>query len=498
MVWKHLLGLLLILVAAPALGQPLRAPDLVLSGTITRADHESYRELPFDVPAGVTSIGVEFDHGGREQRTTIDLGLRGPEGFRGWSGGNKKSFVVALSHATPSYLAGPLTPGRWYLVLGVPNIREGVRSPYQAQIHFGRPGDPPLNFTEVPLDKEERWFRGDFHSHTAHSDGSCANPQGARVPCPLVRTVEIAAARGLDFIAITEHNTTSHHGPMRELQPSYPRLLLLPGREITTFRGHANLFGTTADVDFQLGSARAPDFAAILGQIEAAGGILSINHPAAPSGEACMGCGWVVEDTDWRRVTAIEVANGGSMRAMGGAIESPISGIPFWHRRLNEGYRITAIGGSDNHDALTAAGAPSSIGVPTTVVYARELTVPALLEGVRSGRVFIDLEGQSDRALDFSATAGGTTAQMGGVLVVPSRRRIDFKLDVRGVEDGAVELAGGEGALPPIADPRVSGKRQSIRFSFRSDGRRQWIRVNVRDSAGKLILIGNPIYLNYR
>jgi len=34
--------------------------------------------------------------------------------------------------------------------------------------------------------------------------------------------------RGLDFIAITDHNATSQYNPMRELQPYFDKLLLIP------------------------------------------------------------------------------------------------------------------------------------------------------------------------------------------------------------------------------------------------------------------------------
>src|SRR5690349_24530118 len=105
----------------------------------------------------------------------------------------------------------------------------------------------------------------------------------------------------------------------------------------------------TAPLDFQLGGPRAPDLNAILSQVEKAGGLISINHPGQPSGEACMGCGWTAKDTDFSRVQAIEAVNGGSLKLPHGA-ESLISGIPFWEQRLNAGLRITAVGGSDNHD----------------------------------------------------------------------------------------------------------------------------------------------------
>jgi predicted metal-dependent phosphoesterase TrpH len=103
--------------------------------------------------------------------------------------------------------------------------------------------------------------------------------------------VQAAGERGLDFIAITDHNTTSHADAMRELQPYFDNLLLLPGREVTTFHGHANLFGSVAPLDFRAGSGDVPDWNQLLRNVERTGGIISINHPIRPSGEQCMGCG---------------------------------------------------------------------------------------------------------------------------------------------------------------------------------------------------------------
>src|SRR5258708_32546144 len=38
--------------------------------------------------------------------------------------------------------------------------------------------------------------------NTAHSDGSCTSLAGAKVPCPVFVTLEAAAHRGLDFVAV--------------------------------------------------------------------------------------------------------------------------------------------------------------------------------------------------------------------------------------------------------------------------------------------------------
>src|SRR5205085_12704923 len=151
----------------------------------------------------------------------------------------------------------------------------------------------PESFTEMPLRSGEGWYRGDLHMHTAHSDGQCQSQKGNKVPCPVFVTLQAAAARGLDFVAVTDHNTVSHFDALRELQPYFDRLLLIPGREITTFEGHANLYGTTRFVDFRVGSAPVPDMKTLLQRIGASGALFSINHPGAPTGEACWAAGGI-------------------------------------------------------------------------------------------------------------------------------------------------------------------------------------------------------------
>src|SRR5262245_3680063 len=87
------------------------APDLVLRGTIQGKDNHTYRLVPFTVPAGTVRISVDFEYSGKEQDTALDLGLFDPNGFRGWSGGNKSVFTVSASDATPSYLPGVMPAG---------------------------------------------------------------------------------------------------------------------------------------------------------------------------------------------------------------------------------------------------------------------------------------------------------------------------------------------------------------------------------------------------
>jgi predicted metal-dependent phosphoesterase TrpH len=461
---------------------PAAAETLTLTGAMTGADHQTYREVPFKVPAGTTAVTVEFAYTGKDQKSVIDLGIRDPQRFRGWSGGNKSTFTLAETWATPSYLPGPLPAGEWKLILGVPNLRKDARADYTARITLDR--SPVFHgFAEAPLKAGPGWYRGDLHMHTQHSDGSCASHTGQRIPCPLFRTLEAAAARGLDFVAVSDHNTSSHFQDLAELQPYYDDLLLIPGREITTFKGHANVFGVTAPLDFQLGGPRAPDLNRILDQVEAAKGVISINHPGLPSGETCMGCGWTAE-TDFARIPAIEAIN--SFNADG-----PLTGIAFWEARLNAGFHVTAVGGSDNHDAgLTGA---RGVGTPTTVVYADNLSQDAILDGIRKGRVFVDVQGTKDRRLDVVARAGAASAGMGGTLATGGAGKVEVQVRVVGA-------AGGMIVVPSSTAPNLWLEQRPLaaddtRTLTLDVNEAKWLRVEVRGSDGKLWLLANPVYL---
>jgi len=465
---------------------PVPPPDLVLQGTLTGADHQTYRELPFRVPAHTNRITVAFSYTGQAQKSVIDLGLRDPERFRGWSGGNKSEFTLAATAATPSYLAGPIPSGKWHLIMGVPNLRPKAEARYEARIWFDRP-------TATTRPSEDLvWLRGDLHMHTAHSDGTCLSNQGKRVACPVFRTLEAATARGLDFISVTDHNTSSQANSLRELAPYFDSLILIPGREITTFQGHANLFGTDEPLDFRLGSKAVPDFAALARQVRAGGGILSINHPAMPSGEVCMGCGWSVPDTDYGQIGAMEVVNGGALAIAGGQADGLFSGLKPWEAALNAGYRITGIGGSDNHDPGIEAAKPSAIGVPTTVVGAQGRDSASILEAIRLGHVFIDVDGTRTLGLRVTARSGDKMAIMGDVLNPGIGAPIELRVAVSGLENPRVRLSG-----PLVATARSRSGMTPGEQVFDLDGvsRPGWIRADILAPDGRLVLIGNPIYM---
>ena len=469
-------------------------PDLVIHGVVHGSQNHSYVEVPFQVPHGVERVTVKFTYTERAKHTALDLGMLDPAQLRCWSGGNKEVLTVGLSDATPSCLPGPIPTGKWNVLIGIPNIRTVVTSDYTIVVYFTRTGlvaaEPSI--LREPLRSGPAWYRGDLHMHTAHSDGQCPSQTGLKVPCPLFFTVDAAAKRGLDFIAITDHNATSQYDVMRELQPYFDKVLLIPGREITTFYGHINFLGTTDFIDFRVGSKTVPDMDTLLRRANDLGAIVSINHPDAPSGEVCMGCGWTPPSSvDMRLFQAVEAVNGGSEMYR-------ISGVPFWDKQLDRGLRLTGIGGSDNHDAFTPASQFSSIGSPTTVVFASELSTSAILDGIRAGHVFVDLTGSSNRMLEATAMTGAATAHMGDGLEAGNHATVTFDVHVVGVKDEKVALVEDGKAMLLAIPTQTDIHGEDFHYEWTADGHRHWFRPQVSGPDGELWLLGNPIYVNWK
>jgi hypothetical protein len=479
------LGFVLLLFALTAMAQQGNQPDLVLKGDVRGAQNKTYFEVPFTVPAGVHRISVDFHYTGRDERATLDLGIADPQRFRGESGGNKSHFTISETDATPSYLPGAIPAGQWRLIIAVPNMRAQVVSHYEAEIRFNARAEDEA-FTTQPLATGTRWYRGDLHMHTAHSDGSCQSQSGHKVPCPLFLTVQAAAARSLDFIAITDHNTDSHYDELRELQPFFDHLLLIPGREMTTFHGHFNVFGVTQFMDWRI-SEGGLDLNAVLRDARAKGGIASVNHAEAPEGEDCMGCRWMpAADADMGLFSAVEVINYG---------EIMFSSAKYWDSQLRAGHRLAAVGGSDNHNATTPPGDVGAIGWPATGVEADELSVPAILNGIRGGRTFIDLTASRDKMLDFEAEAQGASAKMGGTLHTAGGAAISLRIHTIAAEGSVVHLLlDGEDTDTPLPLERANS---TVTTTVTPSAGRHYLRLVVCNRTGVDELISSPLYINF-
>ncbi|MES9541817.1 CehA/McbA family metallohydrolase [Actinomadura sp. NPDC000600] len=370
----------------------------VHSGRWTLEDRleQGLRELPFEVPPGTASVtvGLSFDGG------VIDLGCHGPDGFRGWSGGARRRFTIAADRATPGYLPGELEPGVWHVWLGLHRIPpDGV--PYEVTVTTSgsipdrpdhpappRPERPPRR--ELPAPHGMRWLAGDLHSHTVHSDGTLTVPELA---C-------LAASRGLDFLAVTDHNTVSHH-PELPAAGAHAGILLLPGQEVTTDLGHANVFGGTGWIDFRRPSA---DWAATAA---ARGGLMSVNHPL--SGD----CAWRRPLPAGHRPRFAEIWHSSWWDRRWGA---PLAWADVWRP---EG--VVPLGGSDFHDPAQE----KTLGEPVTWVLAEGEDV---MGGLAAGRTSVSAGPDAPVLLRLGDELAAIGAD-GTVLVRPDGRRAAVRGD---------------------------------------------------------------------
>ena len=352
-----------------------------LEGVISRPEAlvHPYAYVPFEVPPRCTRIEVAYHYAPvspTDEPATLDIGLfdiRGTEphtgGFRGWSGSDRRQFFVERAAATPGYVAGPLPAGIWSVILGGYEIPEdGLRWWLTVSLEVAASGR--LNVSRVPnsagpanapRNPSTGWYRGDLHSHTEHSDGANTIEEMAR----------FAKKRGLDFLAITDHNTTTHM-PVIDAWRDAP-LLLIPGEEVTTYSGHANVWGLREWVDFRFTTDE--EIHRLLRWVEARGRPFSINHPKR------VGPPWQFSDP------------GFGVREVWQAPWRWYNweSVSAWDQELTAGRRIVPVGGSDAHSAPPAEPRhPHHVGDPTTWLFCEGgLTEQAALDAITAGRTAI-------------------------------------------------------------------------------------------------------------
>lgn len=335
-----------------------------------------YLEVPFEIPAGRTTEALEVTLAYDRDTAVIDLGCRDPERWRGWSGGARSRFAITPGAATPGYEPGELVPGRWAVVLGLHallaepvdvtvTVATGVDA---GAVEDEPPAPPPPSGSEavsgtgagrtrlgrkLPAPDGLTWYAGDLHAHTTHSDGTLT----------IAQLTAAAAERGLDFLAVTDHNTVSHHPHLAGVGAAYD-LCLLPGQEVTTHAGHANAFGDIGWVDFRRPAAQW------LSDVEERGGLLSVNHP-------------LQDDCGWQHPVQTGLLE---LWHISWFLDPTGTGPWAYLRTADRGPQPTVLlGGSDFH--TPDQGYPP--GTPTTWVAAEDRTPGAILDAVRHGRTAI-------------------------------------------------------------------------------------------------------------
>ncbi len=299
------------------------------------------------------------------------------------------------------------------------------------------------------------------------------------------------AQQGLDFINVSDHNTISQHALLAAYQSGFSNLLFLRGSEITTYGGHGNAVGNTTYVDHRIG-LNGRTIQNVVDDVVAQGAIFIVNHPMLDIGTACLGCKWQhVDDTPWNEVSGIEVITGNFQL---GIIAFVPQVLTLWDSLIAQGFRIAAIGGSDDHHAgMNEGTAGAEIGDPTTNVLADNLSEAAIIDAVKHGRTVVQLRGPTDAFLDMTMKTkdGGSDAEIGDE--VDGVDAIDISSHVVGGDGDTVELFRNG---VKVDQTKVSGDDATVTFSRTPTGDLESYRLELLDATvGQITVITSHIFV---
>jgi hypothetical protein len=316
------------------------------------------------------------------------------------------------------------------------------------------------------------WLAGDLHVHTCYShDAYCGPDDDNTGPedfytaggSPTERFAE-AAARGLDYLALTDHHSDSSpqdSGFDSVQDPGFGSagVIGLPGYE-NSIAGHAQMLGAKRIYPSGDGSDAAIN--AMADALRADGGLFQANHPAEDE---------TVPLTDCRKLPAMHWSYGLRVPVdtvevwnVGHHLQLPLpagmsnaDSVRYWECWLNTGAHVTPTGGSDSHWLSTAA--VQGVGNPTTWVFAQERSARGVLEAMKAGRTSISfqppaegapvllLEGDVDRDGVYEAMVGDTVPPKTPLRVratgTPGAGLVDVRANGRTIVEGAALTPGG-------------------------------------------------------
>jgi hypothetical protein len=313
------------------------------------------------------------------------------------------------------------------------------------------------------------WYRGDCHTHSARSRGGELTPE---------QLAAGARANGLDFIAITEHNTADTHGAWGQLAGDDLPVIL--GRRSPPRPGHwlALGIGPGQVVEWRYG-VRHDVIGRHLNQVRQAGGLCVAAHPHAPyPGGVFM---YPFDGFD-----AVEVWNGLWSSDQPWNADNDAA-VAEWGRGLAAGIHggrwLPAIGNSDTH-------LDGQIAIPHTVVLADELSTSALLAGIRAGNSWI--AGSAAVDLSLEACAGDRVAGIGEQLETRGEPAV-IRAVVSGVPSGTVSFHTDRGtvhreSLPADGPGTIEWRTTAAESAF--------VRVEVRHLGQQMAALTNPVILS--
>lgn len=403
----------------------------------------------------------------------------------------KKKVTVSINPNQTSFSATPgsIAAGEWKLEVSAHTYQQAPA--YTIMIEYGK-GNVEKVYTETDIwcsdytepgltldlynsthvyNQKKGWYKGDFHTHTNLSDGKLTPEQGMKQ----------AKEMTLDYFVATDHNIL----PTKWVRDE---VLVMPGIEITSTKGHFNALGLTKWIDWRPsshdgGMETEEGMNRIIREVKEAGALVSINHPLLKPWE------WQFQTTLLQDIDTIEIWNDPTYQDNPKATEGALI---LWDNLLNDGYQIYGIGGSDSHllptESYIQGGPPSVIGDPATVVKAENLSSEAVLMAVKKGRAYVS----RGPVLDISITADEEELQLGSQVPEKYASTISYAITYDNIPQGSYLRWIQEGKEVGISSLEDRGTIYQ-RFSFEEPSY-TWLRFELRNKEKELLAFGNPIF----
>ncbi|MCD8197578.1 MAG: CehA/McbA family metallohydrolase [Lachnospiraceae bacterium] len=327
------------------------------------------------------------------------------------------------------------------------------------------------DFSEI-YRKGAAWYKGDLHTHTRLSDGK-ETPQAVSGKANLM---------GLDYYVPTEHNTLHSGWPLT-------RTMIVPGVEITTTLGHANLFGIdrmpgTLErflADKEEGLLRA-DWKKLLKECAERSWLFSVNHPFLHVWK------WLLAELPLAAVDCLEIVNDPTYEAdpQADAHAANEKAILLSDLLWEDGWRICAIGGSDSHNRIDErygdAAEPSIAGDPATWLYMENLSPANLLDALRCCHACVTRHCEIESSICFGARLPeGTQRFPYRILLKGPQGQPDIFYFHNGVFRSCPVTRTEDGSW------LAEGEAELLEEGY------HWLRFGAREQDGAFLFYGNPV-----
>jgi len=445
---------------------------LSITAEVTHKDTYSERMHEFQVPERAGTLCLTFEIEPRRvgpYGQAIGVLLHDPAGWRGTPGRSAPPARVGAWGASPGLIPGPVRAGTWKAEVNLNYVLEGPPCTYNLRIWLEDDTSQAVAPAPLPLpaaipDTGPGWYGGDLHMHSYHSDGRWS----------IEELWQAIRRRSLDFFVLTDHNSLTGQAEVAALDTG--RVLPIPGIEVTMRKGHMLAVGVDTLIDLWVGR-EGRTIADVIRDVHEAGGVAIVAHPRADASPICHGCRWEMANVDPRQVDVVEVWNSPWLLD-----EDNENSMIFYDAWLARNYRVPLSGGSDEHGG--AANFPA--GVPTTWVYARELSRQAILDGIRAGHMVVS----SGATMRVTARAGEEAAMSGDTLEAAAP--FTLEASVTDLDTPARLTLRGNGAV--LEEQVLEGNGTCEYTSNRAAP--GWYRAELRSLDGTAMLaIASPIFL---